>query len=97
MSIRVRLRRLEGRNPQCPECGWPPLPGEKVEYVVTWYDGHDDPDSPPPKEPEYCPLCGELDVVVVTWGDHHKGHMGPWDYPLLTTQGEQLGSLVMSE
>ncbi len=76
MSIRGRLRRLEGRSPQCPECGWPPLPGEEVEVVVTWHDGwsddgHDE-EEEPHTEPRYCEVCGEPDVIVVTWGPQHQ-------------------------
>ncbi len=63
-----RVRRLEGINWQCPECGWPPAPGEKVEIEVHWPDlDEDSPDYEPEREPEYCQVCGEPDEIIITW------------------------------
>jgi hypothetical protein len=66
-SIRWRLEALEGSAAKCRTCGWPPLPGEEVEYryVVEWRTlGEDLPEPEPP-----CPNCGRERVIVVDWPD----------------------------
>jgi hypothetical protein len=57
MSIKHRLRRLEGNGPGgCRECRLRPTP----TYVVY----PDEEDRTPP-EPEHCPECGSAVEVVV--------------------------------
>jgi len=53
MSIKSRIRRLEGRgdSERCSECRLRPT------STYTVYPGEED-DAPP--EPEYCPECGRL-------------------------------------
>jgi hypothetical protein len=75
-GLNGRVRRLEGRKRQCPECGWPPAPGEDVQIVVHWADlDENDPDDQGPLEeaPEYCPLCGRPDEIIVRWLDLEEG------------------------
>jgi hypothetical protein len=53
MSIKDRIRRLEGRGgaEHCPECRLRPV----STYVV-----YPDEESHTPPEPEHCPKCGRL-------------------------------------
>jgi hypothetical protein len=61
-----RVRRLEGFSRQCPECGWPPAPGEEVEIKVYWPD-LDGPELD--EQPEDCSTCGRPGETVVRWLD----------------------------
>ncbi len=66
MGLGDRVRRLEGGDESCRECGWD---GDwsGVEYEVAW----DDPDADPGnlEPPEACPACGRQLEIIVTWGD----------------------------
>jgi hypothetical protein len=57
MSIKGRIRRLEGRgDPACPEC--------RLRPVATYAVYPDEEDHAPPK-PEHCPRCSRLIETVL--------------------------------
>lgn len=64
-SIDARLRRLEGGDETCPECGWDGN-WSRVRFEVTWDDLDADPDDLAP--PERYQECGCQLEYVVTWG-----------------------------
>ncbi len=74
-SLDARLRRLEGGDEPCPECGWD---GDwsGVEYEVSWDDLDADPGNLEP--PEACPECGRQLEIIVTWGDVDEKEGGAW-------------------
>lgn len=72
-SIEQRLRRLEGMVRQCPECGWPPAPGEEIELDIYWEDLDGGPE--PPLEPD-CSTCGKPGETVITWTDLGEDYYG---------------------
>ena len=80
VSLNGRVRRLEGRGRQCPQCGWSPAAGEKVDIVVAWADlDSDEQDEQPEGKTEYCSLCGMPGEVVIQWldlEDAEEGYQG---------------------
>lgn len=63
-SLDGRVRRLEERAGECPECGFD---GDwsKVDFVIEWWDGEEP--YAGPEETTYCEHCGEPTEPVVVW------------------------------
>ncbi len=74
-SLDGRLKRLEGGDEPCPECGWD---GDwsNVEYEVSWDDLDADPGDLEP--PETCPECGRYLEIIVHWGNLDDKEGGAW-------------------
>jgi hypothetical protein len=71
-SLERRVKNLEARGGECPECGFD---GDwsDVDFVVEWWDGEEAYTGP--EETTYCETCGEPTELVVTWQDlpEHEG------------------------
>jgi hypothetical protein len=69
MTLRNRLKKLEGGSggEKCSACGF--IPGEKIEYIITMRDELPEAEPEAPLEPESCPECGRPLRLDIKWSD----------------------------
>jgi hypothetical protein len=61
VTIKIRLRKLEGGDADCGVCGWPHWSvGELIHRAYG---------EPEPPAPETCPNCGRELRITLEWAD----------------------------
>jgi hypothetical protein len=91
MALKDRVDRLEGGagGGQCPECGFPAAPGEKVQ-VKCHYREYGEP-APAHEGAEFCPTCGRPLVIELRWTDAPEApYIPPLGSVEIETEGEKV-------